>query len=99
MITPSFNRLPLRKANKSLGQGDSAPGADYHEYPGADTARSYFMGAFMSKYVLGSRSRVVNHVPAREHIAITLAAGGLVLFRATMLLVSLVLAWHYGLLP
>jgi hypothetical protein len=57
------------------------------------------MGAFMSKYVLGSRSRVVNHVPAREHIAITLAAGGLVLFRATMLLVALVLVWHYGLLP
>jgi hypothetical protein len=53
----------------------------------------------MSKYVLGSRSHVVDHVPPREHIAITLAAGGLVLVRAALLLIALVLAWHYGLLP
>ncbi len=52
----------------------------------------------MSKYVPGSRSRLVDHVLTRERIAVTLGAAGLVLFRAAMLLVALVLAWHYGLL-
>jgi len=52
----------------------------------------------MSKYVPGSRNRAADHMPARELIAMTLGAGGLVLFRAAMLVVALVLAWHYGLL-
>jgi hypothetical protein len=52
----------------------------------------------MSRYVLGSRNRVVDHVPTRERIAMTLGAGGLVVFRAATLLIALVLAWHYGLL-
>jgi hypothetical protein len=52
----------------------------------------------MSKYALGSRNRAVDHVPARELIAVALGAGGLVVFRAAMLLIALVLAWHYGLL-
>jgi hypothetical protein len=52
----------------------------------------------MSKYILGSRGRVIDHSPAREQIAITLAAGGLVLLRVAMLLIALAFAWHYGLL-
>jgi hypothetical protein len=35
---------------------------------------------------------------ARRRVAVTLAAGGLVLFRAAALVIALGLAWHYGLL-
>jgi len=52
----------------------------------------------MSKYILGSRGRVADHVGAREGMAITLAAGGLVLLRVAMLVGVMALAWHYGLL-
>jgi hypothetical protein len=52
----------------------------------------------MSKYILGSRRQVVDHLRAREHLATTLSAGGLVLFRAALLFGAMVLAWHYGLL-
>jgi hypothetical protein len=51
----------------------------------------------MSKYILGSRSRVVDHVPAHERATITLSAGALVLFRAGLLAGAMTLAWHYGL--
>lgn len=64
--------------------------------PGACTL--VFHAAVMSKYILGSRGRVIDHSPAREQIAITLAAGGLVLLRVAMLLIALAFAWHYGLL-
>jgi hypothetical protein len=53
--------------------------------------------AVMSKYILGSRSRVVDHVPAHERATITLSAGALVLFRAGLLAGAMTLAWHYGL--
>jgi hypothetical protein len=52
----------------------------------------------MNKYILGSRDRVVDRMPVRKQAAITLGAGGLVLLRAGMLVVALVLSWHYGLL-
>jgi hypothetical protein len=52
----------------------------------------------MSKYILGSRDRVVDRVPALGRIAITLSAGGLVVFRGGLLLIAMALAWHFGLL-
>ena len=52
----------------------------------------------MSKYILGSRDRVVDYVRAREHLGSTLSAGGLVLFRVALLLGVMALAWRYELL-
>jgi hypothetical protein len=52
----------------------------------------------MAKYILGARDRVAGHLSARQGIAITLTAGGLVLFRAAMLVGVMAVAWHYGLL-
>jgi hypothetical protein len=56
------------------------------------------MEAVMSKYVLGSRARVVDRRTIRENVFITLSHGGLVLVRATSLLIVMGVAWYYGLL-
>jgi hypothetical protein len=51
----------------------------------------------MSKYRLGSRAQGAAHLAARDRAAITLGAGGLVLFRVALLVIVLAVAWHYGL--
>ena len=50
----------------------------------------------MSRYELGSRAKVKDHIPAGESLSILLRSGVLVLFRAGLLAVAPVLIAHYG---